>query len=115
VSVPKLYIETSPFNFYNSKESLKQEATRKLFGWIDQGRFDAYTSDAVLEEFKKAEPKLQDKLFAMIPGHRITVIETTDAAKALASVYVERNIIPANTTQMQCISPLLQFTALTLW
>jgi hypothetical protein len=96
MSIPKLYIETSPFNFYYSKGSKKEQDTRKLFDWVDKGRFEAYTSLTVIDELKRAEPEKREKMLALVSRYNMNILETDSASDALADLYVSKEIIPLN-------------------
>ena len=53
--LPKLFIETTVFNFYlEGKHGKKQKDTMWLFDEIAKVRFEAYTSEAVIREIKAA-------------------------------------------------------------
>jgi hypothetical protein len=95
MSIPKLYIETSPFNFYYSKGSKKEQDTRKLFDWVDKGRFEVYTSLTVIDELKRAEPEKREKMLALVHQYNMKILEENPDAKALATLYIKKEIIPA--------------------
>ena len=52
--IPKLYLETTVFNFYFvEKEGKKQQDTHMLFDAIKLGKFQVFTSQDVLDEISK--------------------------------------------------------------
>jgi predicted nucleic acid-binding protein len=56
--VPKLFIETTVFNFYfEGKQGKKQKDAIKLFKDIAKGKYEAYTSEAVMYELRGASEK----------------------------------------------------------
>ena len=70
-----LYIETSVFGFYYDEDPCnlyKREATTKLFDQIEEGLFDGYLSDIVLEELSAtSDLELREKL------RNLTSVSTT--------------------------------------
>jgi predicted nucleic acid-binding protein len=94
MGIPTLYIETSTFNFYDSKESKKQQATRALFDWIEKGRFKAFTSEVVIEELSKAEEGKRQKMLDLISRHDMEVLDYDKRAEDLAELYMEKGVIP---------------------
>jgi hypothetical protein len=53
VGVPKLYLETTTFNFYHlEKDSEKKRDTSWLFKRIAEGWFEPYTTIVVIDELK---------------------------------------------------------------
>ena len=49
---PKLYLETTIFNYYSyGKAQQKQHDTRALFERIKAGKYDVYTSDYAYDEY----------------------------------------------------------------
>jgi hypothetical protein len=54
--VPKIYLETSVFNFrFVDDAPDKKRDTLRLFDEIKQGKYEPYTSDYVLDELKNAQ------------------------------------------------------------
>lgn len=94
--IPKIYLETSIFNFVFADDTPdKQLDTLKLFEEIGQGKYEPYTSDYVLGELRdEPEPK-QSWMVALIEKYNVTVLFADDEVKHLASLYVSEGIIPA--------------------
>jgi predicted nucleic acid-binding protein len=93
--VPKLFLETSVFNFYvDGKQGHKQRETEKLFAAIGAGKYEAYTSETVIKELMDA-PKVKRDVMDGLVGHYVKkVFEPDDDAQCLADKYVEKHIIP---------------------
>lgn len=92
---PKLYLETTIFNFYFlEKESQKVEATYKLFEAIGKGKYAAFTSDYVLKELARANPIKYRKMASLIEKYVNYVVFLKSDIDFLADVYVEKGIIP---------------------
>ena len=50
--VPKIYLETTMFNYYFDTERDAHADTVKLFNEIQAGKYDAYTSVYVIDELE---------------------------------------------------------------
>ena len=91
-----LYLETSVFGFLVGDRVLPQrEATERLLREIAEGHFDAFISDEVLRELKKAPEPLRGQLFQIIATHGLRELEVNQEARELTVRYIEAGIIPA--------------------
>jgi len=50
---PKIYLETTLFNYYFEKDRDFQAYVKALFAEIAEGKHEAFTSDAVVDKFEK--------------------------------------------------------------
>jgi len=91
---PKIYLETTLFNFYVDQERDAHADTVRLFEDIAAGKYEAYTSFYVIDELKKAPPEKRDTMIALIKRYGISTLELNKEAEQLAEVYVEQGIIP---------------------
>jgi predicted nucleic acid-binding protein len=95
VRVPKIYIESSVFNFYFAdNDPEKQRDTVKLFEEIRQGKYVPYTSAAVLQELLRCSEPKQSLMTDLLNRYAIQMLPASNEADALADVYVEEGIIP---------------------
>jgi predicted nucleic acid-binding protein len=93
--VPKIYIETSIFNFVFADDAPeKTQDTLKLFDEIAQGKYEPYTASYVLEELIKTKEPKKSKMIDLIEQYGVTVLRASEEAEKLADVYVENGIIP---------------------
>ena len=93
--LPKLFIETTVFNFYfEGKQGQKQKAAIRLFDKIAKGRYEAYTSEAVINELKKAPEEKREQMMALSVKYIKDVIGTSAEAENLAKTYIEKSVIP---------------------
>ena len=90
----KVYIETTLFNFYFDKDREAHADTVRLFKDIAARKYEAYTSDYVINELKKTQGDKREKMIALIEQYDITVLALDDEAEQLADIYVEQGIIP---------------------
>ena len=92
--VQKIYVETTLFNFYFDTDREAHPDTVKLFQEIAAGKYDAYTSDYVIEELESAPKVKRDKMIALVEQYGINVLMLNNEAERLADMYVEQGIIP---------------------
>jgi len=90
----KVYIETTLFNFYFDKDREAHIDTVRFFKDIAAKKYEAYTSDYVINELKKTQSDKREKMIALIEQYDITVLALDDEAEQLADIYVEQGIIP---------------------
>ena len=93
---PKIYLETTLFNYYFEPEREAHTDTVRLFDEIKQGKYEAFTSTAVVEELEKAPEKKRDCMVALLNKSPIVVLPITDEIKALAEQYIAAEILPRN-------------------
>jgi predicted nucleic acid-binding protein len=93
--IPKLFLETSIFNFYNyGKGGKKQQDTRMLFDQIKAGQYLAYTSEAVLQELKRAPKEMYAEMLKLVKKYTVETFPEGDQIDRLAGIYVSEGIIP---------------------
>jgi predicted nucleic acid-binding protein len=91
---PKVYLETTMFNYFVDKTKEDHHVTVAFFEAIKSGQYDGYTSAYAIEEMENAiEPKKSDML-ALIEEYRITVLDASEESDRLASIYIKSGIIP---------------------
>lgn len=93
--VPKIYLETTMFNYYFDQEREAHPHTVRLFEEIKEGRYQAYTSQYVTRELRRAPEPKRELMFGLINKYAITTLEASPEAELLAELYVEVEIIPA--------------------
>ena len=92
---PKIYLETTLFNFYFDKDrDFAHESTVKLFKEIAAGKFEAFTSTYVTDELENAPKVKRDKMINLITEYSITVLAPNDEAVRVAGIYVSEGVIP---------------------
>jgi len=96
--IPRIYLETTMFNYYFEPEREAHADTVKLFEEIKEGKYQAFTSMYAVEELQKAPDEKAQKMANLITEFGVTVMETSDEAGALATLYREQGIIPPGST-----------------
>ena len=93
--VPKLFIETTVFNFYfEGKQGQKQKDSIRLFEEIANGKYETFTSHTVIDELIKASGEKSEKTLSLIKKYIKKVIVPSAEARLLAKKYVAKGIIP---------------------
>ena len=93
--VPKIYLETSVFNFYFADDAPdKRQDTLKLFEEIGAGQYVPYTSSYVMQELLLANEPKKSRMVDLIERYNITHQPADSEAERLAEIYVAEGIIP---------------------
>jgi predicted nucleic acid-binding protein len=93
--IPKLFLETTVFNFYfEVKQGQKQTDAIRLFEEIAGGRYEAYTSKEVIDEIKAASAEKAEKMEALSEEYIKGVIQPLPEVERMADIYVKKGIIP---------------------
>jgi predicted nucleic acid-binding protein len=90
----KVYLETTLFNYYFDEDREAHSATVRLFRDIAAGKYEAYTSDYVVDELEDTKSDKREKMLALIGQYNVTVIGLDTEAEQLADVYIEQGVIP---------------------
>jgi rRNA-processing protein FCF1 len=94
MGIPKLYLETTMFNYYFDTDRDAHIDTVILFEECAAGKFDPFTSDYVLEELEDAPADKREKMLALIKQYDITVLPASHEIKDLADRYISDAAIP---------------------
>jgi len=92
---PKIYLETTLFNYYFDTDREFHPHTVHLFEEIATGKYDAFTSDEATRELKNAPVEKKEKMLALLSEYPITTLPVNDMVNILADIYVAEKIIPA--------------------
>jgi predicted nucleic acid-binding protein len=93
--IPKLYLETTVFNFYYvNKDSKKKNDTHKLFDAIKKGKYEVYTSVYVQNEIADASPEKYRKMQGLLEKYVQNIVFFSKEGEDLADVYMANGIIP---------------------
>jgi len=93
---PRIYLETTIFNYYFDTDRDAHADTVMLFKDIQTGKYEAFTSTYVTTELEKTklEPK-RSNMLALITEFNIHVLGYSDEAEILANIYINEGVIPA--------------------
>jgi predicted nucleic acid-binding protein len=90
----KIYIETTLFNFYFDIDREAHADTVTLFEDIAIGKYEAFTSDYVINELEETQGDKREKMLSLVEQYGIIVLMLNNEAERLADIYVEQNILP---------------------
>jgi len=94
--VPRIYLETSIFNFYFADDAPdKKRDTLKLFEEIKKGLYAPYTSEYVFFELRRADEPKQSQMIELTDRYGVMLLESSVEVDRLAQIYVNEGIIPA--------------------
>ncbi|MCL2499093.1 MAG: hypothetical protein FWE90_02025 [Defluviitaleaceae bacterium] len=100
--VPKVYLETTMFNYYFDKERDAHADTVKFFEEIKAGKYQAFTSVYATRELEQAPIGKQQKMMGLINKYGITLLDESHEAENLASLYQEQGILPKKNSTDAC-------------
>ena len=95
MSKPKIYLETTIFNFPFTDDAPELRVdTLKFFDEIKAGKYEPYTSSYALDELgnTKQLEKLE-KMNGLILDYNITIIPFSDEAEKLALLYLAEGVM----------------------
>ena len=90
----KIYLETTLFNYYFDEDREAHADTVRLFEEIAAGKYEAFTSGAVITELADAPVEKYAAMVALIEKYAMTVLPVTAEVEKLADIYVAEGIIP---------------------
>jgi len=91
---PKIYLETTLFNYYFDTDRDAHADTVRLFKAIAAGEYEAYTSDTVVNELLEAPEKKRDAMVALIEEYGIEILHFKEDAEKLTDTYTAEGIVP---------------------
>ena len=94
--VPRVYLETTLFNYYFDEERDAHADTVTLFEECASGKFVPFTSSYVINELEDAPAEKRDKMIALVTRYNITVLTANDESDMLAKRYVAEGALPKN-------------------
>ncbi|MDR0858399.1 MAG: hypothetical protein LBN97_05175 [Oscillospiraceae bacterium] len=94
MDVPKIYLETTMFNYYFDRDRDFHPDTVALFEQCAAGKFVPYTSTYALDELEAAPIEKYSKMIELIDRYKINVLPTSDEAISLANHYISENALP---------------------
>ncbi|GHU46731.1 hypothetical protein FACS1894200_00900 [Spirochaetia bacterium] len=96
MKTPKIYLETTMFNFPFSDDSPQYKAdTLKLFNEIKTGRFEPYTSEYVIDELNKTtDTNKRERMKSLIADYNVKILPVNNEVNILATIYIQNGIIP---------------------
>ena len=97
MKVPKIYLETTIFNFPFADDAPQYKSdTLKLFDEIKAGKWQPFTSTYVVRELENTkDSERREKMKALIPEFGVEILIPLTEIEQLADIYIKSGIIPA--------------------
>jgi len=92
--IPRIYLETTLFNFYVDKTRDAHTDTMRLFKEIAAGKYEAFTSSYVTDELEKVPEAKRDIMLSLIAEYGIIVLAPDTEAVRIADIYISEGAIP---------------------
>jgi predicted nucleic acid-binding protein len=92
--VPKIYLETTMFNYYFDTERDWHPYVAQLFKEIEQGKYEPFTSQYVIDELLNAPQEKRELMLGLIAQYRIEILPPSSEAQRLANLYAAEGVIP---------------------
>jgi len=92
--IPKIYLETTVFNYFFDRDRDGHFETLELFDAIGRGEFEACTSIATTDELEDAPDPKRTDMFDLIKDYNIKVLEKDKQVDSLSELYLTNNAIP---------------------
>lgn len=106
---PKIYLETTMFNYYFDADRDAHLDTVKLFSEVKDGKYIAYTSAYVLLELEREKTLKREKMLGLIGKYNINVLDLDPEAERIADIYIQNGILPSS-----CINDCLHIASATV-
>ena len=92
---PKIYLETTIFNFVFADDAKdKKEDTLKLFEEIKAGKYIPFTSRYSIKELEDDTTEKRDKMLQLLVDYNIEILPDHPEVAPLAKAYLDAGIIP---------------------
>jgi len=98
IRIPKVYLETTIFNYYFDTERDAHADTVKLFEEIRAGKYQAFTSVYTIGELERAPAEKYQKMIGLMSEYGITILRKSSEIDKLALMYQEQGILPQRST-----------------
>ena len=98
MSKPKIYLESSIFNFPFADDAPQyRDEAKILFRLIGEGNFDPYTSVYTIEEIDLTEDAgKRAKLKAQVYDYGVKILQPNDEVRQLAGIYLAERAVKAS-------------------
>ena len=95
MKTPRLYLETSVWNFYFADDAPeKKETTLRFFDKIKKDEYEIFISDIVVEEIGRASDIKRNMLLNVIKDYEPNRLIINEEVVELARSYISEGILP---------------------
>jgi predicted nucleic acid-binding protein len=98
MSIPRIYLETTVFNFPFADDAPQYRAdTLRLFEEIRAGKFEPYTSEYVIRELDATvDEDKRTRMKKLIEDYGVIFLRQSDEAERLAAVYIAEEAVKSS-------------------
>ena len=90
----KIYIESTLFNtFFDDESTERRFYTHKLFKQIEEGKFEAFFSDLVIEELRNTEEPKKIHMLSLLSEYKMQKLKSNSDIVRLADLYVKEDVV----------------------
>lgn len=94
---PTVYLETTvPSYIFNDQYPDRQAAAKAVFNLIKEGKFQAFVSEAVIQEISATKEPKRTKIEKLIKN--LPVLPVTRRVRELAEEYIKEGVFPKTKT-----------------
>lgn len=94
---PQLFLETSVWSYYFADDAPeKREVTLRFYDKIEQGEYEIFISDVVIEEISRADDKKKRSLLNIIAEYSPAMLVINEEVAELAQKYIAEGVLPAS-------------------
>ena len=90
--IPKVYLETTLFNYYFDADRDGHIDTVRMFEAIAAGKYEGYTSGYAIAELGNAPEPKRNGMMALLDKHGIIVLSITEESDQLADIYIRNGV-----------------------
>ena len=94
MKIPKVYAETTLFNYYFDTDRDAHLDTVTFFDECAEGKFELFTSTYVINELESTRGEKREKMISLIDKYNITVLSLSNETDKLALRYVAEGALP---------------------
>jgi hypothetical protein len=100
MEVPKIYLETTMFNFYHAPDipgyRVLKGQVRQVFDLIKSRQFEPYTSALAMGEIESDQNREhREQMESLVTEYQIRLLPVTPEVSRLANVYIQAGAVPA--------------------
>jgi hypothetical protein len=85
---PKVYLETTMFNYFFDYERDDHAATVAFFNALSAREFEGFTSQYVIDELKAAPEPKRTAMLGLIDSYKLHILEPNDETRRMTRVYL---------------------------
>lgn len=94
MKAPRIYLETTIFNYYFEAARDAHPYTKRLFDEIEKSIYEPFASRYVIDELNLAPEPKRTSMLRLIDRYDIQILSMNAEAERLSDLYVSEGVIP---------------------